>query len=120
MKFLHRSDGHVGPVRSPTLMTPTRNSSGPGTIELPGSDLQVRHEGLYEVVLFNDDVNAVDHVIQSLVQVFHHSLQLAVKITIEAHRKGRAIAEVESRSKAQLHKDQLQSLGLTAEIEKVG
>ena len=95
------------------------NNSGPGTIELPGSDLQVRHEGLYEIILFNDDVHSFEHVIGSLVQVFHHSLQLAAKITVEAHRTGRAIAEVESRKEAQLHKDQLQSLGLTAEVQKV-
>ena len=95
------------------------NNSGTHTIELTGSDPRVRHEGLYEVVLFNDDVNSFDHVIESLVQVFHHPLQLAVKIAVEAHRNGRAIAEVESRKEAQLHKDQLQSLGLTAEIEKV-
>ena len=100
-------------------MNITPNNSGTHTIELTGSDLQVRHEGLYEVILFNDDVNAFDHVIESLVQIFHHPLQLAVKIAVEAHRSGRAIAEVESRKAAQLHKDQLQSLGLTAEIEKV-
>ena len=97
----------------------TLSNSGIHTIERPGSDLQVQHDSLYEVVLFNDDVNSFDHVIESLVQVFHHPLQLAVKIAVEAHRTGRAIAEVESRKQAQLHKDQLQSLGLTAEIEKV-
>ena len=95
------------------------NNSGIKTIELPGSDLKVQHADLYEIILFNDDVNSVEHVIESLVRVFGHTPQLAVKITLEAHRRGRAIAEVESREQAQLHKDQLQSLGLTAEIEKV-
>lgn len=100
-------------------MTLTLNNSGIQTIDLPGSELRVRHDGLYQVVLFNDDVNSFEHVIKSLVQVFLHPMELAVKITIEAHRNGRAIAEVESRKEAQFHKDQLQSLGLTAEIEKV-
>ncbi len=89
------------------------------TIEATDTSTQIRLDDLCEVILFNDDVNAMEHVVESLMNVFHHPEQLAVKIMIEAHRNGNAIAEVEERSQAQLHKDQLQSLGLTAEIRGV-
>jgi ATP-dependent Clp protease adaptor protein ClpS len=101
-------------------MTYAIDNSGIQTIKAPESDVQLQHADLYEVLLFNDDVNSMDHVVESLMNVFAHTPHLAVKITMEAHRNGRAIAEVEERELAQLHKDQLQSLGLTATIEKVG
>ncbi|MBT3192466.1 MAG: ATP-dependent Clp protease adaptor ClpS [Verrucomicrobia bacterium] len=97
----------------------TLTNSSIQTVKSPDSDAKIQHDGLYEVILFNDDVNSMEHVIDSLVDVFGHPEELAVKIMIEAHRRGRAIAEVEARSLAQRHKDQLQSYGLTASIEKV-
>jgi ATP-dependent Clp protease adapter protein ClpS len=71
------------------------------------------------VVLYNDDVNSMEHVVKCLMQIFKHPESLAVKIMLEAHQKGKAIAEVESRTPAELHKDQLISYGLTATIEKI-
>lgn len=81
--------------------------------------MAARLEDLCQVVLFNDDHNTVDFVVESLMQVFGHPVGLAAKIMMEAHEKGRAIAEVESETPARLHKEQLQSLGLTAEVERV-
>jgi nicotinamidase-related amidase len=61
----------------------------------------------------------MQHVVKCLMRVFGHARHLAEKIMFEAHNLGRAVAEVEEKEKAQLHKDQLQSCGLTAAIEKV-
>jgi len=76
-------------------------------------------EDLCQVVLFNDDVNSMEHVVGCLVKVFNHSVQLATKIMLEAHEKGRAIAEVEAESQAVLHKQQLESFGLAAAVVKL-
>jgi len=76
-------------------------------------------DGICQVVLFNDDHNAAVFVVHCLRRIFGHTEQLAVKIMMEAHVTGRSIAEVEDREKAQLHKDQLQSCGLTAEVQKI-
>jgi ATP-dependent Clp protease adapter protein ClpS len=75
--------------------------------------------GMWQVVLFNDDHNSAWHVVACLRRVFGHNEQLAFKVMMEAHTRGRAIAEVEDKPKAQLHKDQLQSFGLTAAIEAI-
>jgi ATP-dependent Clp protease adapter protein ClpS len=74
---------------------------------------------MWQVVLFNDDHNSAWHVVACLRCVFGHNEQSAFKGMMEAHTRGRAIAEVESKKKAQLHKDQLQSLGLMAAIETI-
>lgn len=76
-------------------------------------------EDMYQVILHNDDVNFADFVARCLMRVFGHTEQLAYRIMMEAHNKGRAIAQVEGESEARLHRDQLQSFGLTATIEKV-
>jgi ATP-dependent Clp protease adapter protein ClpS len=93
--------------------------SGPQTVETTETDTLHKHEDVFQVVLYNDDVNEMDHVVMSLMKVFDHTTELAVKITLDAHKNGRAVAEVEAREQAQLHKEQLQSLGLTASVEVI-
>ena len=51
--------------------------------------------------------------------VFGHTIEMSAKLALEAHTSGRTIAEVEDAEKAILHKEQLISLGLTAEVEKI-
>jgi ATP-dependent Clp protease adaptor protein ClpS len=98
-----------------------RMATLPSTIERPGVEaaLDSRHEDMCEVVLHNDDLNTMEFVVGCLMQVFGHTMALSVKIVLEAHEKGKAIAEVETESPARLHKEQLQSFGLTAEVQKL-
>jgi ATP-dependent Clp protease adapter protein ClpS len=77
-------------------------------------------ESTCQVVLHNDDHNAAEYVVVCLMKVFKHDQPLAVKIMMEAHTRGRSIAEVEAESHAVRHRDQLRSLGLSATVEKVG
>ena len=96
------------------------HSGGTQTVETAQTGTVLLHEDPFQVVLFNDDVNTMEHVVMSLMKVFGHPFELAMKITLEAHAQQKAIAEVEGKDEAQLHKDQLQSLGLTAAIEVLG
>ena len=70
-----------------------------------------------QVVLYNDDHNSFDYVIQCLGVVFKHPAGLASKIAMEVHTRGRAVAEVEEPEKAREHAAQLVSMGLRAEAE---
>lgn len=72
-----------------------------------------------QVVLWNDDVNFIEHVIGSLMEVFGHQETMAVKIAVEAHRRGRAIAEVETREEAERHAAALRRRNLRATVEDV-
>jgi ATP-dependent Clp protease adapter protein ClpS len=76
-----------------------------------------RQEDICQVVLYNDDHNLASFVVMCLMRVFGHPAGLATKIMVEADRTGRAVAEVEARSAAVVHKQQLESFGLTAEVE---
>lgn len=91
------------------------------TIEKPQ---QAQDEGVifdrgWQVVLFNDDVNAFHNVVNWLMQIFGHTVELATKIALEAHKNGKTVAEVEGHDSALLHKQQLQSFGLCAEVEQI-
>lgn len=72
-----------------------------------------------QVVLWNDDVNFIEHVVLSLMEVFGHGQAMAEKIAVEAHRRGRAIAEVESRKAAEQHAAALRGRNLRATVEDI-
>ena len=71
----------------------------------------------YKVLLHNDDVNSMEHVVKALQQVFKFGLEECVRIMIEAHQNGLALCTVEPLEQAELHRDQLVSLSLAATIE---
>jgi ATP-dependent Clp protease adaptor protein ClpS len=73
----------------------------------------------YAVVLHNDDVNDMVHVVRSLMRsVPAMTLQRATQIMLEAHNKGKARVIACPLEQAELYRDRLQSCGLTATIEK--
>ena len=71
----------------------------------------------YKVLLHNDDVNSMEHVVKALRQVFKFELEECVRIMIEAHDQGVALCAVEPLEQAELHRDQLISFSLVATIE---
>ena len=72
---------------------------------------------LYRVLLHNDDVNSMEHVVKALRQVFKFEEQECVRIMIEAHSNGIALCTVEPLEQAELHRDQLRAFSLAATIE---
>ena len=72
---------------------------------------------LYKVLLHNDDVNSMEHVVKALRQVFKFEEQECVRIMIEAHSNGIALCTVEPLEQAELHRDQLRAFSLAATIE---
>ena len=96
-------------------MSETRTTRKPGQLGGPNSS----RDGLAQVILYNDDHNEAGYVVQCLMRVFTHPAALAEKIMIEAHLRGRAIAEVEGLDQANAHCAQLQKAGLGATVESI-
>ncbi|TLN28686.1 ATP-dependent Clp protease adaptor ClpS [bacterium] len=70
------------------------------------------------VLLHNDDVNDMDHVVRALLLVVAGLTPGdAGRIMLEAHREGIALVIVCHRELAELYRDGLRSAGLTATIE---
>ena len=70
----------------------------------------------YEIVLFNDDVNTFDFVIDSLIDVCEHTLEQAEQCTILVHYKGKCTVKTGAYEDLEPRCSKLLSLGLSAEI----
>jgi ATP-dependent Clp protease adaptor protein ClpS len=81
------------------------------------ADQRMVHLPLYKVLLHNDDVNSMEHVVNALMQVFKFTRQVCGRIMIEAHQNGVALCTIEPIEQAEHHRDQLVSLSLIATIE---
>jgi ATP-dependent Clp protease adaptor protein ClpS len=74
----------------------------------------------YRVVLHNDDVNDMMHVVQALLaSVPELSSERAIEVMLAAHNHGSAEVIVCPLERAELYRDRLKSHGLTATIERV-
>lgn len=74
----------------------------------------------YRVVLHNDDVNDMGHVVRALVvSVPELSAERAVEVMLEAHEFGQASVIECPLERAELYRDRLRSHSLTATIERV-
>lgn len=71
----------------------------------------------FRVLLHNDDVNDMEHVVRSLISLAGLRLPRAVEVTLEAHETGVALVVVTHKERAELVAEQLASTGLTATIE---
>ena len=71
----------------------------------------------FKVLLHNDDVNDMGHVVRALMQVFRFERAASERIMMEAHQKGVALCTVEPLEQAEFHRDQLISLSLLSTIE---
>lgn len=71
----------------------------------------------WKVLLHNDDKNAFDYVITTIVALTPLNAEDAVLRTLEAHETGVALLLTTHKERAELYKDQFQSKGLTVTIE---
>jgi ATP-dependent Clp protease adaptor protein ClpS len=80
-------------------------------------EVQRTHIPLYKVLVHNDDVNTMDHVVGALMQVFKLERQACERIMVEAHKNGLALCAVEPFEQAEFHQHQLRSFSLVSTIE---
>jgi ATP-dependent Clp protease adaptor protein ClpS len=78
---------------------------------------KVRKLPPYRVILHNDDVNTVEHVILTILKLTPLKEAEAIERTIEAHEKGRALLLVTHRERAELYCEQFATFKLTVTCE---
>lgn len=74
------------------------------------------HRSFNEIVLFNDDVNTFDHVIETLVDVCNHSYEQAEQCSILVHYKGKCTVKTGPYNDLKPRCTKLLQAGLSAEI----
>ena len=88
------------------------------TIEKVQEDILVEEQiGINnEIVLYNDDVNTFDHVIESLVAICNHSHEQAEQCALLVHYKGKCTVKTGSYDELEPLCSRLLEVGLSAEI----
>lgn len=86
---------------------------------IPENDEQteVKPEPPYRVVLYNDNENEYNHVVNTLHRLLPCSLDRAFLLTEKAHSTGRAICKIEGKSAALKHEAALRQEGLDVVAE---
>lgn len=79
-------------------------------------DILEEETSKHEIVLYNDDVNTFDFVIDSLISVCEHTLEQAEQCTILVHYKGKCTVKTGAYEYLKPRCSKLLSLGLSAEI----
>ena len=74
-------------------------------------------ENLSELVVYNDDYNTFDWVIQCFMEVCHHSFEQSEQLSLIIHFKGKAVVKTDSFDVLKPLKDALIERGLSAVIE---
>ena len=69
-----------------------------------------------ELVLFNDDVNTFDHVIDSLIEICEHTLEQAEQCAMLVHYKGKCTVKTGEYNDLKPRCSSLLNKGLSAEI----
>lgn len=80
------------------------------------SDTLEKEVNQHEIVLFNDDVNTFDHVIDSLIDVCEHTLEQAEQCSILVHYKGKCTVKTGEYKDLKPRCSKLLQLGLSAEL----
>ena len=75
-----------------------------------------KEDEVYKIILWNDDVNTFDYVIDALVEICEHTLEQAEQCTILVHYKGKCTVQTGSMELLKPMHEQLISRGLTSEI----
>ncbi len=85
--------------------------------DLPELDLEVEEKIENKIVLFNDEVNTFDHVIDMLVEACDHTPVQAEQCSLIVHYKGKCSVKTGEYSDLEPRCSKLLEAGLTAEIQ---
>ena len=75
-----------------------------------------KEDEVYKIVLWNDDVNTFDDVIEALVEICKHTLEQAEQCTMLVHYKGKCTVKTGSLEVLKPMHEQLLARSLTSEI----
>jgi ATP-dependent Clp protease adaptor protein ClpS len=79
--------------------------------------LTANQEGnVHEIVLYNDDVNTFDHVIETLIRVCQHTEEQAEQCALLVHYKGKCTVKTGELAKLKPQCTALIEAGLSAEL----
>lgn len=89
----------------------------PDTEQTTSEKLQSAFEKNWNVIVWNDPINLMSYVVFVFMRVLGFTREKATKHMLEVHRRGKSVVTTETREKAELYQQQIQSFGLSVTIE---
>jgi len=89
----------------------------PAPIEITQEKVEEAFEKNWRVIVWNDPVNLMSYVVFVFMKVLAFTKEKATKHMLEVHQLGKSLVAVETREKAELYYQQIQSYGLIVTIE---
>lgn len=83
---------------------------------LPHGETDILEEEQHELILFNDDVNTFDHVIETLIDVCQHTQEQAHQCSLIVHYKGKCCVKTGELDDLKSRCTLLHQAGLSAEV----
>lgn len=90
----------------------------PAPIEITREKVEEAFEKNWSVIVWNDPVNLMSYVVFVFMKVLGFTKEKATKHMLEVHQLGKSMVAVETREKAELYYQQIQSYALTVTIEQ--
>ena len=78
----------------------------------------VRPDGPWDVIVWDDPVNLMSYVVFVFRRVFGFTEPVARKLMLEVHRNGRSLVASEPREQAELYVQELHGYGLQATMQR--
>ena len=92
--------------------------TAPATIETTREKVEEAFEKNWSVIVWNDPINLMSYVVFVFMKVLAFTKEKATKHMLEVHHLGKSVVAVETREKAELYYQQIQSYGLTVTVEQ--
>lgn len=83
----------------------------------PGQESNQDSSRMYSLVVYNDDVNTFEHVIDTLIEVCEHDPVQAEQCTTIIHYKGKCAVKSGSKDELRLIKDKIHARNVKAKVE---
>jgi ATP-dependent Clp protease adaptor protein ClpS len=90
----------------------------PAESEVPLAEESVAVDSPWLVIVWNDPINLMSYVTFVLQKLFGYSKEVATKLMLEVHNRGRAVVATGSRDEAERDVARLHHYGLSATIEQ--
>ena len=89
----------------------------PETIEITKEKIEEAFDKSWNVIVWNDPVNLMSYVVFVFMRVLGFTKEKATKHMLEVHNLGKSVVATETREKAELYHQQIQSHGLQVTLE---
>jgi ATP-dependent Clp protease adaptor protein ClpS len=96
----------------------TSASTAPVEVDRPVGDEAITFDRVWVVIVWNDPINLMSYVTFVFQKLFGYSRDMATKLMLDVHHKGRAVVSNGSREKAEFDVSRLHAHGLWATMQQ--